>query len=567
MNKLKFSEMQYVRPDMDKMRAELGEIVASLAGAKDYETARGAFFRYESLNASFATMMNLAKLRYEHNTNDPFYAGEMQFFAKEGPSLMSYMQQWKLALYKSPFRKEFEAEFGQMMFNNLEDLLHSFSPKNVPLMQQEGALKQQYTGLMANAAVEQDGKKLGPAGIAELKLSTDAAVREKIYAAEGGVYDAFAPKLDEIYDGLVHTRTEMAKNMGYPNYIPMGYYRMGRAYGPQDVASFRNAVAKHVVPLLAREYERKAKRLGVPYPYAFSDQPVTFPDGNAKPVGDTAQILENGRAFFHSLSSEAGEFYDMMLERELLNVEGGPGRAPGAHTESLPDFEAPFVFADFSGNYGDVQVLVHEMGHAFAGWVNRERRPLEYIIPTMDAAEIHSFGMEFMADEKAELFFGKDAAKYVYGHLLNALERIAYGCAVDEFQHIVYAEPDMAPAARLEVWKRLLGTYMPWIDTDRPIPFYKDGRSWQLQRHIYASPFYYIDYCLAQICALQLWSQIRTDRKGAWERYLKFAKLGGTMRFTDLITTAGFDSPFEEATIEKICAEADEWIASSGADL
>lgn len=557
---IKFSDMEYIRPDIEKLQAGLSAAIAGLEKAEDYSAARQAFLDFEELNASYGTMMSLANIRYRLNTNDLFYAGELQFFNSVGPQLLAYMQQWKTALYMTRFRPEFTAEFGGMIFLNLENLLHSFSPANIPLSQKESGLKMQYTKLTANIEYAADGHSISRQELNNLKISPDADVREEAFRAEGEAHMGSAKELDAIFDELVKTRDEMGRNMGYPNYTMLAYYQNGRSYTPDQIAVFRKCAAEHIVPVLEKEYRHKAKRLGVSYPLHFSDSYVNFTSGEAKPAGDTQAIIESGREFYHSLSEEAGDFYDMMLDRELFNVASAPGKAPGASTESLIDFEAPFIYANFDGTLGDVQVVIHEAGHAFAGWMNRNRRPLEYIIPTNDAGEINSFGMEFFAESKAELFFGSDAKKYVYGHMLNSLERICYGCAIDEFQHRVYANPEFSPAERNSQWKGLLKIYMPWIDTDYALPYYADGRSWQLQRHIYLYPFYYIDYSLAQTAALQLWNEMRTDRSAAWEKYMRFVRLGGTMPYTELLKAAGFDSPFEEKTIKEICDNAEKWL-------
>ena len=168
--------------------------------------------------------------------------------------------------------------------------------------------------------------------------------------------------------------------------------------------------------------------------------------------------------------------------------------------------------------------------------------------------------MEFMAWPWAEGFFGSDTRKFLYSHLAGALTFIPYGTMVDHFQHIVYEKPEMSPAERHAEWKRLLGVYMPWMRLDGDIPFYSEGEGWQRQSHIYQAPFYYIDYCLAQTVSLEIWSIMQKSREHAWEKYMAYARQGGSRTFTDLLDNAGLDSPFEEKCLRDGCRTAADWL-------
>ena len=220
----------------------------------------------------------------------------------------------------------------------------------------------------------------------------------------------------------------------------------------------------------------------------------------------------------------------------------------------------PFIFANFNGTQGDVDVVTHEAGHAFAMYVNRDRVPLSVVWPSLDACEVHSMSMEFFAWPWAEKFFGKDTDKYLYSHLVTGVTFIPYGTMVDHFQQIVYDRPQMTPAQRHGVWRELLGIYMPWVRLDGDIPFYSEGEGWQRQLHIYKRPFYYIDYCLAQTVALQFWAMIQEDLPAAWEKYMAYTRRGGTLVFTDLLEKAGLQSPFDEECLRDIAEKTGRWL-------
>ena len=243
-----------------------------------------------------------------------------------------------------------------------------------------------------------------------------------------------------------------------------------------------------------------------------------------------------------------------------MDVESRPGKSGGGYCTSLPKYRSPFIFANFNGTSHDVEVVTHEAGHAFANYLNRDRIPASNIWPSMEGCEVHSMSMEFFAWPWAEGFFGDDARKFRYNHLMGALTFIPYGTMVDHFQHVVYEYPEFSPEERHQVWQELLGIYMPWM---RPgeIPFYGEGKGWQRQSHIYQSPFYYIDYCLAQTVSLDFWARIQEDSKAAFDTYMKYTSLGGTMVFTDLLQAAGLGNPFDEATLRRVCEAADKYLA------
>ena len=338
---------------------------------------------------------------------------------------------------------------------------------------------------------------------------------------------------------------------------------MGRnCYTKEDVEKFRAAVVKYVVPVAASVYEAQAKRLGKTYPMTFADNALGFRSGNPKPCGTPDDILAQGKRFYEALSPETGEFFNTMLDNELLDVLSTPGKRAGGYCTSLGDYHVPFIFANFNGTQHDVEVVTHEAGHAFAAYLNRDRVPTETIWPSLEGCEVHSMSMEFFAWPWAEGFFGSDTRKFRYSHLAGALTFIPYGTMVDHFQHIVYEKPDMTPAERHAVWKELLGVYMPWMQLGSEIPFYGDGEGWQRQLHIYVNPFYYIDYCLAQTVALQFWARIQKDKDDAWKHYMAYTRQGGSRVFTELLKNADLDSPFEESCLRGVCEEAKAWLDS-----
>jgi len=558
---IKFSEMAYERPDLDKVKQELSGLVQKLRDAKSYEQAKEVFLEKEKFAKHLNTLSTLASVRHSIDTRDGFYDAEVKFWNAAGPELQEYLQNWTMAMLESPYRADFSAEYGDLMFVNAEIELKTFSPEIIPQLQKENDLVKEYDKLLASAKIPFNGGAYTIAQMGPFKNDADDTTRLAAWKAEGQWYKDHQSDLDRIYDELTHLRDEMGRKLGYDGYTELGYYRMGRnCYTKEDVEKFRAAVRKYLVPVADKIFRTQAKRLGKEYPMSFADNALEFRSGNPKPQGTPDDILAAGRKFYEELSPETGEFFNMMLDCELMDVLSTEGKEGGGYCTGIPDYEVPFIFANFNGTQHDVEVVTHEAGHAFADWTNRKRIPMEYIWPSMEGCEVHSMSMEFFAEPWAEYFFGPDTKKFLYSHLSGALTFIPYGTMVDDFQHRVYEKPDMTPAERHAVWKELLGIYMPWMKLDGDIPFYAEAEGWQRQHHIYGTPFYYIDYCLAQTVSLQFWSMIQKDRKNAWEHYMAYTTQGGSRTFTELLKNAGLDSPFEESCLKGVCEEANKWL-------
>jgi len=558
---MKFSEMTYARPDAQDVKEQAAKLIERLKGAGSYEEAKAVFLEKEEVTKRVETQSTLAHIRHDIDTRDAFYDDEVKFWSAFGPEFEEQLQAWNLAMLNSPFRTSFEAEYGKMMFLNTEMELKTFSPEIIEEMQKENDLMQEYNKLLASAQIPFEDGVYTISQITPFKTDKDDARRLAAWKAEGQWYKDHQAELDRLYDELVHLRDTMGRKLGYDGYTQLGYYRMKRnCYTKEDVEKFRAAVVKYLVPVASEIYKEQANRLGKEYPMSFADNALAFRSGNARPAGTPDDILAHGRKFYDELSPETSEFFRMMLDCELLDVLATEGKAGGGYCTSIPDYEVPFIFANFNGTQHDVEVVTHEAGHAFATWMNRERIPSSYVWPSLEACEVHSMSMEFFAWNWAEGFFGKDTRKFYYTHLSDALTFIPYGTMVDHFQHVVFEKPDMTPAQRHALWKELLGIYMPWMKLDGEIPFFADGEGWQRQHHIYDRPFYYIDYCLAQTVALQFWAKIRKDRNAAWEKYMAYTKQGGSALFTELLQNAGLDNPFEEACLKEVCEAARAWL-------
>ena len=557
----KFSELEYVRPDVIEVISGIQEVTERFKKAENYAEARAAYVEKDELEKHFSTMVSLQRIRHDINMKDAFYAQESAYWNEQMPRIQQYNNAFTEATLQSPFRKELEEEFGAVPFINAEIATKCFSEEIIPEMQQQSKLVDDYQKIIAGAQIPFKGGVYTLSQLTPFKNSLDDTERKEAWIAEGKWYKEKQKDIDAIYDSLVHLRDTMAKKMGYENYIPMGYYRMKRnCYNEEDVKKFREAVVKYLVPVAEKVYQRQAERLGKSYPMSYADNQLQFRSGNPKPLGDADAIVAHAKKFYDELSPETSEFFRVMLEGELMDLLSREGKRSGGYCSGLKEFKVPFIFANFNGTQGDVEVVTHEAGHAFAAYTNRNRVPSESMLPSLEACEVHSMSMEMFSELWAEDFFGEDADKFRYSHLTGAITFIPYGVMVDHFQHEVYAHPKLTPKERHDLWKKLLGIYQPWMKLDGEIPFYAEGEGWQRQHHIFTAPFYYIDYCLAQSCALQFWALIAEDRENAWKHYMAYTSLGGSRVFTDLLKESGLKSPFAEETLKEICTKAEKFI-------
>ena len=560
---MKFSEMPYVRPDMDKVKAELNACAEKIRTADSVEAQIAAFDEASELSKDLMTTGSIAYVRNTINTADKYYDAEREFFDQAGPELEESLQAINIALLDSPYRKKLEAHYGSLLFKNLEISRRSFKPELIPLMQEASKLEAQYQKLYAGLTVEFDGQTMPLPMLGKYKESPDRAVRRAAFEAEGKVFDANREELDEIYDKLVKNRNAQGRMLGYDNYIQLGYDRRGRnGYGAKELQEFRDQIATDLVPIIAEVKEAQRKRIGVDRLCIYDDK-FRFSDGNAKPEGTAEEILAAGKAMYQDLSPETREFIEAMFDGGMFDVLSRDGKAPGGYCTSFPTYKMPFIFSNFNGTSDDVDVLTHEAGHAFAFYraMHSDINP-NLQEPTIEACECHSMSMEFLTQDYHKNFFGKNTAKYELAHCEDSLDFIPYGCMIDEFQHRMYENENLTPEERNAVWEELEHKYRPWLDMDN-LPFYGRYSHWQWKLHVYLHPLYYIDYCMAQTVAFQLWTLSLKDKEAAWKKYLAFVDAAGTKTFAELCHSAGLRVPYEQGTIRDIGAGIRDWLMAN----
>ena len=556
---LKFRDYEYIRPDLNEISGEFEGLLKKFNEANSFEEQNQIMAEINKIRSNVETMGNLVYIRHSINTEDEFYAKEQDFLDENVPLYQNIVTKFYKALVNSKFRPELEKVWDKQIFTLAELQLKTFSEDIIEDLVKENKLVTEYDKLIASAKIEFEGETRNLSQMAPFMQSKDRAMRKDAYEAYIGFFKENESKFDEIYDDLVKVRTNMAKKLGYKNYVEMGYYRMSRSdYDANMVANYRKQVYEDLVPVVAELKDRQRNRLGLDE-LKYYDEPLEYLTGNATPKGEPEWILENGKKMYKELSKETDEFFTFMVERELLDLVSKKGKMSGGYCTFISDYKSPFIFSNFNGTSGDVDVLTHEAGHAFQAYLSRDYEVPEYNFPTCESAEIHSMSMEFITWPWMDLFFKDEVDKYKFSHLSGAVNFIPYGVTVDEFQHFVYENPEATPQERKAKWREIEKKYLPFRDYEDN-DLLNRGGYWFRQGHIFGNPFYYIDYTLAQVCAFQFWIKTREDKERAWDDYIRLCKAGGSKPFLELVELAGLKNPFVDGTIKEVVKPIKEWL-------
>ncbi|HHT55200.1 MAG TPA: M3 family oligoendopeptidase [Acholeplasma sp.] len=547
---MKFSEYKYVRPNIEEYKRLVGEQLDLIATGKTSEVEIKAIKEIHKLDDELSSMFTISSIRNSVDTKDEFYEQEQAFADENMPHIQAIGNEFTNKLLASENRDDLVKEFGELIFLQAEVAKKTFKPEIIEDLQLENKLSTEYVKLTSSAEIEFEGKTYNLSQMSPFTQSTDRNTRRKATLAISKFFNDNIESYDRIYDELVKVRDVIAKKLGYENFVQLGYDRLGRTdYNKDDVFNYRKQIFTEVVPYVEELVKRKAKRLNIQNPQSF-DLSLSFLSGNPTPKGDRAWQVERAIEMYDEMSSETSEFFKFMINNELLELDSKPGKSGGGYCTFIPKYNAPFIFANFNGTSHDVDVLTHEAGHAFQIYQSRNLIP-EYRWPTMEAAEIHSMSMEFLAWPWIDKFFKEDTDKYKFNHLAEAVTFLPYGALVDHFQHEVYENPTMTPEERRLKWRELEKAYLPFKKYDED-EFLENGGFWFRQGHIFDGPFYYIDYTLAQVSAFQYWHESQVNYKKAWESYLSLCKQGGSKSFVELIEFAKLDNPFKDGTIKKI---------------
>ncbi len=547
---MKFEEMPVRIPDEKKIKAKLAKIKERLVNAKDEKEALKAVKAYFDFCDDLETDTTIISIKYSINTTDEEIAKANDVVDEVMPVISESIQDFERALFDSKFRPAIEKKYGTLMFKKIEVGFKTYSPEIIPELVQENKLSSEYDRLMASAKLDFNGEVLNLMQIGKYLSDKDPEVRMAAAKKYFGFLEENDEKIGQIYDDLVHVRDTIAHKLGFKNFVELGYLRLGRLdYNSDLVYGYREQIKRDVVPVVKKLRKRQAERLGIKNPI-WLDYNLEYLSGNAKPIGNTEFLVKSATKMYEEMSPESAEFFHFMVDNNLMDLDAKAGKAGGGYMTFIPRYKSPFIFANSNGTSNDVDTLTHEVGHAFQGYLGANIKVPGERMPTLEACEIDSMSMEFFAWPWMELFFGDQAQKYRFSHLDGAISFLPYGAEVDEFQHFVYENPNATHEERCAYWAKLEKVYRPWVKYTLPV--LKNGRYWMRQSHIFGSPFYYIDYTLAQVLALQFKCEMDKNREKAWKKYIKLLKMGGKYPFLELIERAHLRNPFIDGNIKKV---------------
>lgn len=549
---MKFNDYEYVRPEIEPVTAQYKTLIGKFNNSQSADEQYKIINEINKLSKNLDTMANLVAIRHSINTEDTFYDNENEYMDNSGPLFQGLTVDYYKALINSKFKEELTEKIPPQYFTKAEMEIKTFSEEVIEDLQEENKLQSEYDKLISSAKINFDGKIMNLSQMQPYMQSLNRETRKEAYEKYTGFFEENMEKFDEIFDKMVKVRNKIAVKLGYKNFVELGYTRMHRSeYGAKEVESYRDQVLKYIVPLSNELRKRQANRLNIDN-FKYYDKDLDFTTGNAKPKGGKDWMLERAKKMYSELSPETDEFFKFMIEKDLFDLETKPNKQSGGYCTFIHNYKSPFIFANFNGTSGDVDVLTHEAGHAFQVYESRNIEFPELIFPTYEACEIHSMSMEFITWPWMNLFFEENELKYKFSHLSSALLFIPYGVLVDEFQHKVYENPNLTPSERRKTWREIEKKYLPWLDYENN-KFFNEGGYWFKQGHIFGNPFYYIDYTLAQVCSFQYWVKFNLgDRQKAWSEYLNLCKVGGSKPFLQLLQEGNLQSPFEDSTIESV---------------
>ncbi len=552
MSYVKIKDMEYKRVLKEDVISSIEKYLNMVENATCCKDILSAREEYNKDGETLGTMVRLAHTRLNLNSRDEFYSAEMDYYNAALPEIQMYDIKFSKAFLASPYLEEAKKELNPLVITMMELSLKTADERILSEMQEENKLTTEYGKFVSELTYDFRGEKVTLGVLRKYIQDNDRETRKEATNALGKTLKANSEFIDTIFDKMVKNRDKMAKKLGYKNYVDLGYNIMQRTcYDKEMVSVFRENVLKDIVPVVCRLKEAIATKLGIDEMKVYDD--ATYSNNDPKPILDAQGILEAGRQMYREMSKETAEFIDMMFDSDAFDVLPREGKWTGGYMTFFPLYKQPFIFANFNGTTADVDVITHEAGHAFAYYVGAQDMEPELQLGGMETAETHSMSMEFFAWKYIDKFFGDQADAYKYKHLFSALAFIPYGTIVDYFQEIIYENPELTPAQRKEVWLELEGKFRPWMNADG-IEYIEEGTRWQYQNHIFQSPFYYIDYCLAQTIAFEFLKLSLEDYDSALKTYIAHAKRTGNYGFTDLVKLAGLKSPFEKGALTEVAS-------------
>ncbi len=495
-------------------------------------------------------------IAYTCQTDDPERErAHLEFVREIEPRLKPAINSLRNLYLRSPFRADLPQDQYFVFDRSQENRSALFQEANIPRETELSELEQEYQKVIGAMTVQFRGKEYTPAQIAPFLEETDRLTRKEAWEVVAARRLQDRDRLDGLFDRMIEVRQEIAREAGFPSFTDFAYRQRERFdYGVTEATAFQDAIASVVVPLARQLQEERQERLGLASlrPWDLSVDPFGRPP--LRPFSEADRLAEGTRAIFDEISPELGGQFAFMQEKGLLDLANRKGKAPGGYQTTLEDDRLPFIFMNAVGVDGDIRTLLHEGGHAFHALASRDQKLAAYREAPIEFCEVASMSMELLGARNLSMFYSKEDSDRSYRQLLEGIVLILPWIAtVDSFQHWIYANPGHTQVERAEAWCAILDRFGGIVDWSG----YEEIRasSWHRQLHIFLYPFYYIEFGIAQLGALQVWKNSRSDRAGAVEAYRRGLALGGSRPLPKLFEGAGIRFDFREETLAPLIAE------------
>ncbi|MEM7165143.1 MAG: M3 family oligoendopeptidase [Planctomycetota bacterium] len=463
----------------------------------------------------------------------------LEWVEKFEPQLKPIQHELNVKFRDCSARSQLDAAVYGVYERNVLTALDLFDDKNVPLETELAKLTNRYEEIQGALEIDFDGQKRTPQQMSKYQLETDRDVREASWRALSETRLADGPQLDELFDQQVRLREQVADNAGLDNFRDFQFRTFRRFdYTPQDCDKFADAVEKVALPAVDRIVARRRERmkLDVLRPWDTKVDPL----GRAalEPFTEVTDLISGCSRIFHKVDCDLGGQFDQMRDLGLLDLDNRPGKAPGGYQSTLSEARLPFIFMNAVGVDLDLRTLLHEGGHAFHTYASANQPLIDYRHAPMEFCEVASMSMELLALPHIDEFYqGEDLARARREFIEGVIEYFPWFAIVDQFQHWVYSTRGSTIAQREEKWLELNQRYSTGVDWSGLESYRRNA--WQRIGHMFFAPFYYIEYAIAQMGALQVWLNSKRNGPAALEQYRTALSLGGSKPLPELFKTAG----------------------------
>ena len=463
-------------------------------------------------------------------------------------------RQFKLAqIYlQHPLRGKLPRKHWFVFNRNARLQVELFRPENVPLETEEARLGQQYQKLSGSLTVQFRGGEKTLAQMGRYLEEPDRALRQEAWELTANRRLQEKEHFDNNFEQMLKLREQIAANAGFPNYLQYAFQMRGRFdYTPDDCRKFHDAVEKEIMPVVRQLQATRRRQLGLPSlrPWDMSVDPLNRP--SLRPFEQVEEMVSRTQIIFDKLDSKLSADFQLMRKLRLLDLDNRKGKAPGGYQSTLAESRLPFIFMNAVGMHRDVETMLHEAGHAFHALAARQEELHAYRSAPIEFCEVASMGMELLGNEFIEAFYKEPEARRARcDHLEGIVTIFPWIVTVDAFQHWIYSHPSHSRAERRQAWLALMDRFGGAVDWSGC----EEARAnlWHRQLHIFLHPFYYVEYGIAQLGALQIWANSLKDKARALRQYQRALALGGSRPLPELFAAAGCRFDFTRRTIKPL---------------